>query len=190
MCWAADALFPRFLIGEAVMDLFANLAHGFAVALSPINLLMCACSAPRRHAGRRAARHRPARDRRDAAADHLRAAAGRRADHARRHLLRRAIWRLDHLDPGQYSRASDLGRDRARRPPDGQAGPRRPRARDRRHRLVLRRLRRDGAGRRARRAADQGRAAFRPGGIFLADGAGPRSSRWCWREARCSRPSR
>src|ERR1700749_2552513 len=26
---------------EGVMDLFANLAHGFAVAFSPINLLMC-----------------------------------------------------------------------------------------------------------------------------------------------------
>ncbi len=40
----------------------------------------------------------------------------------------------------------------ARRPPDGEAGPRRPRARDRGDRLVLRRLGRDRAGRGARRA--------------------------------------
>src|SRR6202000_308432 len=34
--------FSRACSGEvAIMDLFANLAHGFVVALSPINLLMC-----------------------------------------------------------------------------------------------------------------------------------------------------
>jgi hypothetical protein len=30
--------------------------------------------------------------------------AGGRADHAGRHLLRCAVWRLDHVDPGQHSR--------------------------------------------------------------------------------------
>ena len=36
-----------------------------------------------------------------------------------------------------------------------------------------------------RRAADQARAAVRPGGVFRADGARPRRSRSCWRAARC-----
>ena len=44
---------------------------------------------------------------------------------------------------------------------------------DRRHRLLLRGLRLDRAGRRAGRAADLDRAAVRPGGIFLADVARP-----------------
>ena len=67
-----------------------------------------------------------------------------------------------------------LGGHDARRPPDGEAGPRRPGARDRGDRLVHRRLRLDRAGRGARRAAHLARAAVRPGGIFLADGARPR----------------
>ena len=108
-----------------------------------------------RHPGRRSARHRHGRHHRHAAADHLRAAAGRRPDHARRHLLRRAIWRLDHVGPGQHPGRGDLGCHLPRRPPDGAAGPRRAGALHRRHRLVLRRLRGDGAGRRARRPADR-----------------------------------
>ena len=80
-----------------------------------------------------------------------------------------------------------IGRDDARRLPDGAAGPRRPGAGHRRHRLVLRRLRLDRAGRGARRAAHQRRAAVRSGRVFLADGARPRASRWCWRRARSSR---
>ena len=66
-----------------------------------------------RHADRRAARHRPGRDDRDAAADDLRAAAGVRADHARRHLLRRAIRRLDDVDPRQHARRVVVGRSPA-----------------------------------------------------------------------------
>ena len=61
----------------------------------------------------------------------------------------------------------------SRRPPDGAAGPRRRRAFDRRDRLVLCRLRGDGAGGGARRAADRPRAAVRAGRIFLAHGARP-----------------
>ena len=70
-----------------------------------------------------------------------------------------------------------------------QAGPRRPRARDRRHRLVHRRLLLHRAGRGARRAAHLARAAVRAGGIFLADGARPRASRSCSPRARSSRRS-
>ena len=154
-------------------ELLANLALGFSVAAQSVQHRLLPARRAGRHAGRRAAGHRHGCDRRHAAADHLRPAAGRRADHARRHLLRRAIWRLDHLDPGQYSGRGDLGRHLSRRPSDGAARPRRRGAVDRRHRLVLRRLRLDRAGRRAWRAADLDRAAVRPGGIFLADGARP-----------------
>ena len=56
-----------------------------------------------RHADRRAARHRPGRDGGDAAAADLQPRSRDLDDHARRHLLRRAIWRLDHRDPGQHS---------------------------------------------------------------------------------------
>ena len=63
-----------------------------------------------------------------------------RADHARRHLLRRAVRRLDDGDPGQPARRDLVGGHRARRLPDGAPGPRRPGAGDRRDRLVLRRL--------------------------------------------------
>ena len=48
--------------------------------------------------------------------------AGRLADHARRHLLRRAVWRLDHRDPDQPAGRILLGRDRDRRLPDGAQG--------------------------------------------------------------------
>ena len=92
-------------------DLLANLALGFGVAAQPYNILFCLLGALVGTLDRRAAGHRPGRDHRDAAADHLRAAAGRRADHARRHLLRRAVRRLDHLDPGQHPGRDVLGGD-------------------------------------------------------------------------------
>ena len=66
-----------------------------------------------------------------------------RADHARRHLLRRAVRWLDDVDPGQHSGRGVLGRDLPRRLPDGVSGPGRAGARDRGDRLVLRRLRLD-----------------------------------------------
>ena len=112
-----------------------------------------------RHGRRRAAGHRPGHHRRDAAADLVHARSGLRDDPAGRHLLRRAIRRLDHGDPGQHSGRSLLGHHHARRPPDGAAGPRRARARHRGDRLVLRRLRRDAADLLRRAAARRGRAA-------------------------------
>ena len=94
-------------------------------------------------------------------------------DHARRHLLRRAIRRLDHGDPGQHPGRSVVRRHHHRRPPDGAAGPRRAGARHRGDRLVLRRLRRDAAHMRRGAAARGDRARIRAGGIFLAHGLRP-----------------
>src|SRR5262249_43761464 len=76
-----------------------------------------------RHAGRRAAGHRPGGDRRHAVAVHLRAQSGAGVDHACRHLLRRPIRRLDHGDPGQHPRRVVLRGGHARRPPDGPPAP-------------------------------------------------------------------
>ena len=85
-----------------------------------------------RHADRRAARHRPGGDHRDAAADHLQPEPGGGAHHARRHLLRRAVRRLDHRDPGQPAGRVGLGGHLPRRLPDGAPGARRAGARHRR----------------------------------------------------------
>ena len=77
----------------------------------------------RRHAGhrcRRAARRRPGAHRGDAAAAHRQARPDRRADHVRRHLLRRDVRRLDHHDPAQYAGRIGVHRDRAGRQQDGQ----------------------------------------------------------------------
>ena len=100
-------------------------------------------------------------------------AAGRRADHAGRHLLRRAVRRLDHRDPRQPARRDVRRRHLHRRLPDGAAGPRRAGARHRRHRLVLRRHLRHAADRARRSAARGDRAEVRRAGIFLADADGP-----------------
>ena len=153
-------------------DLLANLAMGFRGRRTTLQHPVLLAGRAGRHPGRRAARHRHRRHHCDAAAHHLRSAADRRPDHARRHLLWRAVRRVDHLDPGQYSGRGDLGGHRARRPPDGEAGPGRRGAVDRRHRLLLCRLRRHRAGGRARRPVDRSCPAVRAGRVFLADGAG------------------
>ena len=142
-----------------------------------------------RHADRRAARHRAGRHHRHAAAGDLHAVADLRADHAGRHLLRRAVRRLDHRDPGQPARRVLLGGHLPGRLPDGAPGPRRPGAGHRGDRLVLRRLRRHAGHRAVRAAARGGRAEVRPGRVLLADGAGPGRRRWCSRTARSSRRS-
>ena len=72
-------LWPSFILrGRAMFDLFQNLALGFSIAAQPANIGFCLLGCPGRHADRRAAGHRPGGDDRDAAADHLRAGAGRR----------------------------------------------------------------------------------------------------------------
>ena len=124
-----------------------------------------------RHADRRLARHRADPDHRDAAADHVRARAAVLADHAGRHLLRRAIWRLDHLYPGEHPRRSRLDRHLPRRSRDGEAGPRRRRARSGRLRLVFRRLRRHRLHRGVRPAAGGHRAGVQLARLFFAHGA-------------------
>ena len=112
--------------------------------------------------------------------------AGVRADHARRHLLRRAVRRLDHGDPGQPAgrsrRRSVTALDGYQMARQGRAGPA----------LAIAAIgsffagtRRDAADRVVRAAAGRGRAQVRPGRIFLADGARAGRRRSCWRTARC-----
>ena len=95
---AAAAALPAFpgAVQGAMFELFSNLRSWFQRRPHADQSSAVSDRRAGRYAGRRAARHRHHRDGCDAAADHLRPAAGRRADHARRHLLRRAIWRLDH----------------------------------------------------------------------------------------------
>src|SRR6516225_1317919 len=83
------------------------------------------------------------------------------------------IWRLDHVDPCQHPRRSDLGCDLPRWPPDGQAGSRGRRPRHRRHRFFHRRVRRNARDRGARLPADAHGAAVWSGRLFRTDGAGP-----------------
>ena len=89
-----------------------------------------------RHRRRRAARHRPGADGRAAAACHVQVRSRRLADHVRRHLLRRHVWRLDHRHPDQHAGRKRLARHRAGRQQDGQGRTRRTGAGDRRHRLL------------------------------------------------------
>ena len=183
------------------MDILSNLAFGFGVAVTPAEPRLLLHRRLPRHPDRRAARHRPGRDGGDAAAADFQPQSGDRHDHARRHLLRRAVRRLDHRDPGQHSGQVVVGRHHHRRPPDGAAGARRAGARHRRDRLIHRRLHRDAGGRAVLAAARRHRAEVRAGGLFLADGVRPgrrggagarlacaRRSRW-WCSACCSASS-
>ena len=155
------------------MELLDNLGLGFATALSPWNLLYAFIGCLLGHRRRRAAGPGTAGDHRHAPAADLLAAAGLGPDHALGHLLRRAVWRLDHRDPDQPARGILLGGDRDRRLPDGQERPGGPGAGDRRAGLVLRRLGRDRDPGAVRAAARQRGARVRPGRVFLAHGAGP-----------------
>ena len=154
-------------------ELLANLALGFSVAAHPYNIGFCLLGALVGTLGRRASWYRHGGDRCHASADHVWIAACRRVDHARRHLLRGSVRRLDHVGARKYSRRSRLGRYVSRWPPDGEARPCRRRTVDRCHRLVLCGLRLHRACGGAGHAADLTRAALRSGGIFLADGARP-----------------
>src|SRR5437867_8817964 len=128
---------------------------------------------PARYADRRAAGDRAGGHDRDAAADHVQPQSGGGADHARRHLLWRAVRRLDHRDPGQHPRRIIVGGHLPRRLPDGAPGARRAGARRGGARLVLRRLRVDADHRARRAAACRGGAQVRPVGVLLADGVRP-----------------
>ena len=92
------------------MELFHNLIFGFGVALSLQNLLYCFIGVllgtligvlPGSDRWRRSR----------CAAAHLQPCAGRGVDHARGHLLRLDVRRLDYLHPHQRSWRSRLGRD-------------------------------------------------------------------------------
>ena len=105
----------------------------------PDNRVVRLSRLPGRHAGRRAARHRPARRHLDPAAGDVRAQRHAGDHHARRHLLRLAIRRLDHLDPDAHPGRGLLGDDLHRRLRHGEERPRRRRALHRGGRLVDRR---------------------------------------------------
>ena len=179
---------------------FANLAFGFAVAFFAAEPALLLRRRPGRDADRRPARHRAARHDRHAAAADVQRAAGRGPDHAGRHLLRRAIRRLDHRHPGQPAGRDRRRRHLHRRLPDGAAGTRRPGPRHRGDRLLRRRHVRHAPDRAVRPAAGGSCPALRRAGIFLADADGPRGGRrpqpgdWSspspwWRSASCSASS-
>ena len=92
---------------------------GRAAAHQPLRVLH---RCPGRDPGRRAARHRARRRHGPPAAVDLRDASRHRADHARGHLLRRHVRRLDHVHPRQRPRRGRLGRHLARRLPDDEEG--------------------------------------------------------------------
>ena len=131
--WALGLPYPLIVgLGDAVMELFNNLIFGFGVALSLQNLLYCLIGVsvgtligvlPGIGPLATIAMLLPIT---------FNVAAGRRADHAGRHLLRRAVRRLDHRDPGQPAGRNLGGGHLHRRLPDGAAGPRRTGARHRR----------------------------------------------------------
>ncbi len=106
------------------MDLFANVALGFSVALTPTNLLFCFLGSlvgtlvgvlpglgP---VGAVAFLLSLTFKMEPATRDH----------HARRHLLRRHVRRLDDLDSSQYPRRNGVGSHLSRRLPNGAPRPR------------------------------------------------------------------
>ena len=131
------------VLGDLAMDTFSALMSGFAVALTLKNLMWGFLGVTLGTAIGVLPGVGPALT----IALLLPATAGlepdRRADHVRRHLLRRDVRRLDDVDPAQHARRVGDDRHRARRQHDGQARPRGARARDVRHRLFRRRNDRD-----------------------------------------------
>jgi putative tricarboxylic transport membrane protein len=108
------------------MDIVSGLLHGFQVALTAQNLMMCVIGVvlgtvigvlPGW------ARRRPSRCccRSPSSSTHG------RDDHARRHLLRREVRRLDHVDPPQRAGRIVVGGDVHRRAQDGDEGDARER---------------------------------------------------------------
>ena len=128
---------------------------------------------PGRHHRRRVARHRAAVRHQHSAAGDLRARHHQVGRDARRHLLRLAIWRLDHVDPDADPGRGRLGHDLHRRLCHGAEGPRGRGPVHRRRRLMDRgHVRRDHADA-DRAAARHLRAAVRTARIHRAAGARP-----------------
>src|ERR1700738_4555020 len=123
-----------------MVDLFHNLALGFSVAISPMNLLLCLIGAlvgtlvgvlPGIGTIATVAMLLPITFGLPPVGALI--------------MLAGIYYGAQYCGPGQYARRGDVGGDDAGRLPDGQAGPRWSGAGDRRDRVVLRRLRRDGA---------------------------------------------
>ena len=164
----------RHIVGTLrLMDLWQAIALGFSTALTWSNLALLLHRRVRRHRGRRAAGARAGRD--DLAAAAVLVHDGHRlgADPDGRRVLRRAIWRLDHRDPGAHSGRSLRGRHLPRRLRDGAAGPRGRRARHRGVRLVHRRRAGDHRAVPRRAGARQCGARIRTGRIHRAGAARP-----------------
>jgi TctA family transporter len=104
------------------MELFSHLSIGFGVRIHADQPAVCLHRLPAGHADRRLARHRAAGNDCDAAACHVCTAASLGADHAGRHLLRRAVRRLHHGHPGQSAGRGVVRRHGDRRLPDGAPG--------------------------------------------------------------------
>ena len=136
------------------MDIADGLLHGFSRRAAADKPAVVFRRLLARHRRRHPAGPRAGGDDRDAAAADLQHGSSRRRHHAGRHLLRRQIRRLHHLDPAQHAGRIVLGRHLPRRLSDGAQGPRRRGARHRRDRLLRRRHCRH-------RLADVGRAAGR-----------------------------
>ena len=112
------------------MDILQGLLQGFSVILEPTQSLLLLSRVLHRHLDRGAAGGRTAGCAVGAAAGDVRAAAGSWRRHALRHLLRRHVRGIDHVDPGQHSGRGGIGRDLPRwaRRWRGRGGPARPSA--------------------------------------------------------------
>ena len=152
------------------MDAFSQLMDGFAVALTLMNLMWCLVGTTLGTAIGVLPGLGPALTIALLLPITFKVDADRGVHPVRRHLLRRHVRRLDHLDPAQHAGRERHHRHRARGQQDGPQRPRRRGARDLGHRLVRGRHRRHarhhvpGAHRR------RPRAAVRPRRLFLADG--------------------
>ena len=126
------------------MDTFALLATGLAGALQPINLLYALIGVILGTAVGVLPGIGPAMTVALLLPITFTPRPDRRVHHVRRHLLRRHVRRLDHLDPAQHPGRVRLDRHRARGQQDGQGRAAAPGAGHRRDRLLRRRHDRHG----------------------------------------------
>ena len=155
------------------MDLFSNLALGFERRGDADEFVLRVHWRPGRNAHRGFAWHWPGRHDRHAAPDDVCVAARDGAHHARRHLLRGVLRRLDDGHSGQSSRRDVVGRHRPRRLSDGPAGAGRRGPVRVRSGFVLCGVRGHGGDCRVCPAAGRSGAQVRRRRVFLADGARP-----------------